>query len=174
MTGCNVSGDSVESDKLLIEKLQGIETGDKVLSNTSWAYGYADLRELASACDIAALISVSSLEEYTLSGLLKTKYSAIVKKSFWGSIEGDEIKILMTGGSSDSQTVLSIDDPPMQVGDEFIIFTRKKNDGTYTILSGPQGRFTLDDGYVSSLEITGSRKIVDGMKFEDFVSEVMS
>lgn len=39
----------------------------------------------------------------------------------------------------------------MNKGDEFFIFATANDNGTYTIMSGPQGRFEIKDGQVYSL-----------------------
>ena len=63
----------------------------------------------------------------------------------------------MTGGETKDKIVELIDDPLLQVDDEILVFCKKNPDGTYQIMSGPQGRLVYENGRLSSLNTTNSR-----------------
>lgn len=71
----------------------------------------------------------------------------------------------------------------MKIGDEFLIFARKNSNGTYTILTGSQGRYSVKDNCVYPLNdrtVTvksakeKSKITTNGENIEDFVEFVKS
>lgn len=137
------------------------ETGEytKVTMNASWSYNYRDIQELTEKSDLIAVVSIVGGTETTDSqGPVMTLYDAKITELILGD-ETEDIKILMTGGIVEGQKVIFeiADDPLMAKGDEYLIFARRNESGTYTVLSGSQGRFTIEDGYVYSLNISNNQ-----------------
>jgi hypothetical protein len=61
----------------------------------------------------------------------------------------------MTGKNDENGKVEIADDPLMTTGEKWLIFARLNDSGTYTILSGPFGRFSYDEknNTVTSLNV---------------------
>lgn len=170
MTGC--------SGKTATDKYE------KVIMHASWSYGYGSIEEMAKTGDIVAIVKITGTESRPDSGINFTNYTADVKQLIRGNDE-KEIKIHMTGGIDEEQKVIYElgDDPLMQIGDEFLIFARKNQDGTYTILSGPQGRYEIKDNRVYPLNSSTvtvkspkqrSEITIDGETTEEFIEFVQS
>ena len=63
----------------------------------------------------------------------------------------------MSGGKMDQRIVEIIDDPLLVPGQEFLVFTQKNDDGTYSILGGPAGRLEHKDGKLNSMQLVNPR-----------------
>lgn len=170
MTGCS--------------KKTSMEDYEKVFMSASWSYGYGSIEEMTKASDIVAIIKVTGAESKPDSGILYTTYTAQVKQLVCGNDE-KEIKVYMTGGVDDTEKKIYEfhDDPLMKIGDEFLIFARKNSNGTYTILTGSQGRYSVKDNCVYPLNdrtVTvksakeKSKITTNGENIEDFVEFVKS
>lgn len=158
---------------------------DKVELSASWSYNYADVADLARNSDLIALVSIQEPEKdgsYKISSIRMTQFPAAVVERYYGE-EEQEIKIVMTGGIDESEKKIYeiADDPLMKAEEEYLIFARKNEDGTYTILGGPQGRFVLEDGKVYSLNVANEQVKkadpnasfrVDGVEKADFLEEI--
>ena len=48
------------------------------------------------------------------------------------------------------------DDPLIRDGEEFLVFCKQNKDGTFRVVSGPQGRMVYEDGKLSSLNTENS------------------
>ncbi len=134
---------------------------EKVSLSANWAYNYGSVKELAEACDIAAYVKIKDLkfdDSYSSYGVKLTVYTAEICESLYGKEKG-EIQIVMTGGIDESEKKIYeiADDPLMKKNDEFFIFARQNEDGTYTVLSGSQGRFEIVDNKVSSLNVSNTQ-----------------
>lgn len=148
----------------------------------SWSYNYGSVEELSKSSDIIALVKIIGSESAPLNGMNFTIFDAKVEQLIAGADE-EKIKIYMTGGIDDAQKkIYELDDDPlMHINDEFLIFARQNQDGTYTILSGPQGRFEIKDERVYSLNESnaqvkkaniGSNIKVSGENKEEFFKAV--
>ncbi|MGN1126604.1 MAG: hypothetical protein ACI4RI_04120, partial [Ruminococcus sp.] len=126
---------------------------EKVLLNASWDYNYSSVEELTNNSDLIALININkeNLSTDECAGIPMSTYTAKVKESVCGCKSGDNVDIVMTGGVKDKKLYEVSDDPLMDEGDQYIIFAKKNKNGTYTILSGSQGRLEYKNGNVSSL-----------------------
>lgn len=155
---------------------------ERVGMSASWTYNYASVKELAEACDLAAYVSIKDRRLDSSSEIVFTIYTAEIRESLYGE-EKDEIKIIMTGGIvEDEKKIYEIsDDPLMKAGDEYFIFAKKNESGTYTVLSGSQGRFEIVDGKVCSLNVSiaevakvnpYSNIKVDKQSKDEFYSEI--
>lgn len=155
-----------------------------ILMSASWSYNYSDLEDLTQNSDLIALVSVDDSTSYiTPDGIPMTNYSVLITTSIYGCSEDEVIDIVMTGGPKDGAIYEIADDPLMNMQDNFIIFARENNDGTYTILSGPQGRMSVDNGLVSSLNVSnpqvrlynsGSNISFSSVPLDDFIAEILS
>lgn len=155
---------------------------EKVIMHASWAYNYANVQELTNNSDLIACISVETGETYDQSGIVKTKYQVNVVDKIYGE-DIDTIEIIMTGGIVENTIYEVEDDPLMGENEEYMIFARENADGTYTILSGSQGRFIVENNMVYSLNEVNqqvamanadSNICINGISKEDFVEEIDS
>ena len=114
--------------------------------------------------------------------MIKTMYRAEVLHEIYVE-KARDVEIVMTGGIVDKTIHELADDPLMVVWDTFLIFARKNTSGTYTILSGSQGRFVVKDNRVSSLNVAdpqvarakqSSNISVRDVEYDLFVSQVES
>ena len=158
---------------------------EKVLLDASWAYNYESIRELADNCDLAAYIKVTGMtidDKYKSYGVYLTVFTAEIQESLYGKRD-ETIRIVMTGKIDEKENKIYeiADDPLMKIGDEFFVFARINEDGTYTILSGPQGRFAIVDDLVYSLNVydeqvaknnLGSNITVKKQPKEDFYAQI--
>lgn len=157
---------------------------ETILMTASWSYNYSDLEDLTQNSDLIALVSVDESNSYiTDDGIPMTNYSVLIDTSIYGCSEDETIEIVMTGGPKDGAIYEIADDPLMDIQDNFIVFARKNNDGTYTILSGSQGRMNVENGLVSSLNISdnqvrlynsGSNISFSSVPIDDFIAEIQS
>lgn len=158
------------------------ETMDKVVMNASWVYNYKDVQELTEKSDLIAYVSINSMESYEENGIVKTKYQAEIVDEIYGE-KTRTVEIVMTGGVVGKTIYELEDDPLMSPKDEFMIFARKNTNGTYTILSGPQGRFVVEGNMVYSLNVAESQVAkanpysnikVDGVEKDLFISQIQA
>ena len=172
------------SGALLFGSYLNHQSPETILMTASWSYNYSNLEDLTQSSDLIALISVDDANSYiTSDGIPITNYSVLITSSIYGCSEDEVIEVVMTGGPKDGAIYEIADDPLMEIQDDFIIFARKNDDGTYTILSGPQGRMSIKNGLVSSLNISneqvrlynnGSNISFSSVPLDDFISEIMS
>ena len=111
----------------------------------SWGESYFSIEELTDAADLAALVEITGIAEVQehKNKLYLTIYSAKVIRGIDTDLE--KVKIIMTGKDDEEGKIEFEDDPLMAVGDKWFIFARRNDDGTHTILGGPDGRFSYDE-----------------------------
>ncbi|MFL0195860.1 hypothetical protein ACJDU8_09835 [Clostridium sp. WILCCON 0269] len=120
--------------------------------NASWIYNYRDIEEISQASDAIALVKVDGVSDtYTEQNILLSEFAVEVITPVYNTNANETFTIVMTGGETDEKIVEISDDPLLQAGDEILIFCKKNNDGTYRILSGPQGRLVYSNGKLNSL-----------------------
>lgn len=157
---------------------------ETILMPASWTYNYGDLKDLTHGSDLIARISVVGADSYiTDDGIPMTNYTVSIDTPIYGCEDGSTVNLIMTGGRNDGAVYEIADDPLMEIEDDYIVFARRNESGTYTILSGPQGRMTIDDGLVSSLNVSdsqvrtynsGSNISISAVPLNDFIAEVQS
>lgn len=166
---------------------QDISGGNMTIAGSaSWSYHYGSIKELceADSLDLIARVKIGDGKQEDKNGFMRTVFTAKVEDLIYGSCE-DNVNIIMTGWvDHDNKTIYEIsDDPLMQKGDEYIIFARKNESGTYTILGGPQGRFVIDGDNVYPLcersagfdaEKSHTAGISGGKSIDDFVEAIRS
>ena len=111
--------------------------------HASWAKGYASVEELMADTDFAGLIEVTGVVRVENSGAHLSEGSARVLDAAAGG--QTELEIYMTGERTDEEVFELADDPLMASGEKWFIFARQNDNGTYTILTGPCGRFAYDE-----------------------------
>ncbi len=137
------------------------------------AYGYGGVKELTGKSDYIAVINVAEAEVNNL----QTLYTVETAKSIYGD-ETEDVRLAFIGGSAAE----NVNDPLMEIGDTFLVFARKNDDGTYAVLGGSQGRFVIEDGLVYSLNCADMRSestqsppsniMSDGVPFDDFIGSI--
>ncbi|MCL2079126.1 MAG: hypothetical protein FWH17_04690 [Oscillospiraceae bacterium] len=133
----------------------------ETITNVSWASFYRNVEELARDSDFIGLVQITAElgnEQIVPDGFGTASESGFaIPLTFYSAkvLDGimytqGEIEIVMTGKRGEVQVS---DDPLLGVGDTWFIFARHNNNGAYTILGGPQGRFAYnkDNNTISSL-----------------------
>lgn len=126
--------------------------------SASWSYHYADIEEISQASDLIALVRVTETEDTVVEyGIPYTTFSVEVLTPVYNAEEGGSFTIYMTGGETEDKIMEIADDPLLREGDEVLVFCRQNPDGTYQILSGPQGRLVYSDGKLNSINVVNER-----------------
>lgn len=126
--------------------------------SASWSYNYGDIKEISQASDLIALVTVKGIKDTTIEQTIPyTTYSVEVKTPIYNSKENQQFSIYMTGGETEDKILEIADDPLLQSGDEILVFCKENPDGTYQILSGPQGRLIYTDGKLNSLNVVNTK-----------------
>jgi hypothetical protein len=137
-------------------------------SEADWSYAYKDLNELTDKSDLVALIKVAGVnKEFPIEGIVHTSYNAKVVNGIVNCKDNQNIVFTMTGVNNANKHFEITDDPLPNKNDEFLIFARKNNLGTYTILGGPQGRLAYKDGKVSTLNHVTERVCAFNFEVKD-------
>ena len=114
-------------------------------SMASWAMYYPDIESLVAESELIAVVEAAGSSDKAG----RTEVQVI--DAVYGC-ESDEIfKIQQTGALIDSLRQEVYDDPLLDKGKQYLIFANRNDQGTVTILGGPQGRFCYEDGKINSL-----------------------
>lgn len=127
---------------------------EKVYMSASWIYGYANVEDLTEHSDLIALVKVNKLSQSIEGRVPASVYEATVIDGILGCEDEEKIFLYMTGGRMGNHIFEIKSDPLMKKGQEFLIFAQKNQDGTCTILGGPQGRLVYSKGMLNSLKNT--------------------
>ena len=132
--------------------------------SASYPRKYKNIRDLATSneVDVIVLGTITEAQPYlktTLDGhgqLLSTNYSFNVISLLKGEISADIIYVHQTGGTLGNLTLILREDPPMNVGDELILFlhhfkSMENDPNDYYVEGGPQGRFIVHGSKVYGL-----------------------
>lgn len=153
----------------------------RIEMSASWASAYPDIRSLTNASDFIGLVSIedvvavdvisSGFEEESENGTLYlTTYSARVISAVYPDL--DLIKIVLTG-RNDGESIIEIaDDPLMKEGETCFIFARLNDRGSYTILSGPNGRFSYNETNDTITSLPNSPIELFEMSLSEIESEI--
>jgi hypothetical protein len=126
--------------------------------SASWEYNYKDVKEISNASDLIALVKVDGVKDTSVDqNVPYSEFKVDVVNPVYNTNKGDNLTILMTGGEIKGRVTELQDDPLLQSGDEILIFCKRNTDGTYRILSGPQGRLVYNDGKLNSLNVSNAR-----------------
>lgn len=150
--------------------------------NASWGYNYRDIEEIAKASDLIALVHVNGVENTFIENEIPyTTFSVSVITPIYNTNKDDEFIIYMTGGETEKQILEFADDPLLQKNDEILVFCKKNTDGTYRIISGPQGRLIYENGKLNSLNVineqvrtanSSSNIMVKNANVDDLITEI--
>lgn len=128
------------------------------LLHASWTYNYEDIEEISQSSDIIALVKVRGVEKsYEEYGIPFTNYLVDVITPILNVNKEETFTIVMTGRETEDKIYEVADDPLLKLKEEYLIFCKMNSDGTYQILSGPQGRLTHSNGKLNSLNVINSR-----------------
>ncbi len=146
---------------------------NKEYMSVSWSRSYADIEELSENSDLIALVSVLGVEKTGLQGGVPyTVFNVETLTPVYHTDQGETFYVYMTGGERNGTVVEIVDDPLLQIGEEYLVFCKKNPDSTYQILGGPQGRFLHESGKLNSLgvineQVGESSTIADILKIKD-------
>ena len=146
--------------------------------SASWAYGYPDIMSLTYASDLIGVIEVIDIDsveiigEYEQPAIYMTTYLAKVYSAILA--EDEVIRIVMTGKNDDEQLIEIADDPLMVVGEKWLIFARLNDRQSYTILSGPNGRFSYNEANDTITSLPNSPIIFLESSLSELKNEILS
>lgn len=136
--------DSLTSDEIEVMTL-----------HATWANQYDSLESLVKDSDVIAVIKVEKVENVSFLGdstIPFTTFKTVVVFEILGTCNEEILYIGQTGMLTDTKRVEIVDDPLMETGEEYLIFARRNQDDTLTILNGLQGRYKYEGGTVSLIE----------------------
>ena len=132
--------------------------------SASYPRKYKSIRDLATSNEVDMIVhgTITAAQPYlktTLDGhgqLLSTNYSFNVISLLKGKVSADIIYVHQTGGTLGNLTLILREDPPMNVGDELILFlhhfkSMENDPNDYYVEGGPQGRYIVYDSKVYGL-----------------------
>jgi len=132
--------------------------------SASYPRKYKSIRDLATSNEVDTIVHgiITEAEPYlktTLDGhgqLLHTNYSFNVISLLKREVSADIIYVHQTGGTLGNLTLILREDPPMNVGDELILFLhhfapKETYPDDYYVEGGPQGRFIVNGSNVYGL-----------------------
>jgi len=127
-------------------------------TNIDWLNN-PNIQDVTQASDLIALIHVNELGEAVkeTAGLFRTFEVGIIE-SVYGCEEGETIDIVMIANRQE--------DPLLEHGQEYLVFTTKNPDQTYSIINGPQGRMEYIDGKLTSLQVIAWQNSKDNQDIE--------
>lgn len=148
----------------------------------SLAYGYADLNELVKDSDLIAYVKTGKVVKVLDDQAIPiTDVELTVTKPIHNTKKGEKIIVQFAGGTfkdeADRLTRWEIEgDLVPKKGEEFLVFAKQGEPGVYGIVGGPQGRYVLQDGIVSSMggyENIISRKGISSDKIDKELIEII-
>lgn len=158
----------------VISANQKKEKDIQYLSVASWHYNYRDIQEISEKSDAIAIVRVKEPNRiYEEQGLPFTEYNVEVVTPIYGVEKDENLIIRMTGKETDDKLIEIEDDPLMKTDEEFLIFCRQNDNGTHTILGGPQGRLEYQNGRLNSLNPDFNLNIFNA-DAEELINEIKS
>lgn len=142
----------------------GYSYGKKVVSKTvCYAYNYDTIEGITYASDLIAVARVQSAKlTGDRSDFAETAFTMTVTEPIYNSQKDETFIIKMEGGET-LTTVYKVEgEPLMNVGDEVLVFCKMKDDGTYYIINGAQGRLLFENGRLNPLTSENTDGITDG------------
>ena len=112
----------------------------KAVMHASWHKNYTTIKQLKVASDLIGVVQVKEKVYDRIDKIPITKTTVVVKRVVKGCKIAQEKEIIMTGGIYNGHYYEIEDAPLLEKEQEYLIFAQKNNDGTYSILSGAQGR----------------------------------
>lgn len=149
----------------MVSALPSPEASSSILMDARWAKHYETLDELLTEADLVVRGRVDAafrefLEPTALkSELPVTDFTFRIDEVLAGE-RPERLVIRQTGGMTSRGKVEVRDDRLMRPGEEYVLFLVTPDRQTYVVIGGPQGRFIVDQGAISSLSAR-DRSIVD-------------
>lgn len=118
-------------------------------SAESWAYAYSTVAELTEHADVVVRAQATEIVDSDLDNRdLSSRFQLVrFEVSDWikGDVETTDVLVRQTviegpGISS------GLDDPPIEVGQESILFLTMYEEGKFYVLGGPTGRVLIENG----------------------------
>lgn len=142
----------------IIVQISFIKQPEKKLLSASWTYNYGSIEDMTQASDFIGFIRViKDVKNFEVQGIPQILFDTEVIIPILGADKGDNISIIMTGQKSKDQIIEIADDPLLEPDEEFLIFGKRNDDGTVTVLSGSQGRLEYKDNKLNSLQFVKSQ-----------------
>lgn len=140
------------------------QDGSVTTLSASWAWGYANLAELAAHADAVVVGRIAGIayqgpdpQDPTLP---RTRYDIEVERSIAGEAP-TELQVVQTGGPLDGRLAIVEGDPLMRPGETYLMYLRAvpsgPDKGRFVVLGGPQGRFSV--GADATLGVVGDPHI---------------
>ncbi|MDR0491404.1 MAG: hypothetical protein LBH28_09215 [Oscillospiraceae bacterium] len=175
LTGCLSDPSNIKLDSEYGSEIKKMEL------SASWAIAYSDIKALTNASDFIGLVEIGDIvsvdaiysgneDESESSNLYTTTYSARVISAILS--EEKTIGIIMTGKRDNDGTVEILDDPLMSKGETCFIFARLNDNGYYTILSGPNGRFSYNEANNTITSFSNSPLCLQEVALSDVEGEI--
>jgi hypothetical protein len=119
--------------------------------HASWAFNYSSTADLAEHSDVVLVGTISKVategEDQLSPGVAATQYVVSVDRYVKGT-GAKSIVVKQSGGRLGSVRQVVEGDPPMVVGNRYLLYLSRVPDGPYAgnyiVLGGPQGRFGVD------------------------------
>lgn len=130
-------------------KTDSPDTAAAVSSAESWTHSYATVAELTEHADVVVRAQATEIVESDLDNRdLNARFQLVrFEVSDWikGDVETKDVLVRQTviegpGISS------GLDDPPIEIGQESILFLTEYEGGRFYILGGPTGRVLIENG----------------------------
>ncbi len=120
----------------------------------SYAQSYNSVPDLYKNADIVVIGHFSEIESEGLinnSTIPYSNFSFKIDQIIKGTIKESIIEIHQTGGNYQDKTFQLKEDPLYKVGDKALLFLSQGSPDLYHVVGGPQGRFPIVEGKVSSI-----------------------
>ena len=132
---------------------------------------YGDVKALSEASNLIALAEITGIKSVIEEdGIPYTTFTAKVEKPVYQAKQDETFDIYMTGGETKDEIVEVENDPLLKRGDKVLVFCKENSDGTYQILSGPQGRLVYSNGKLNS--VVANNAIVQDADLDELISEI--
>jgi hypothetical protein len=79
-------------------------------------------------------------------GVIETDISFEVQKKIFGKANPKHLRVVQLGGQTGRQRLIVEGEPLSVPGLSYVLFLRKRSDGRYSIVGGPQGRYQVVNG----------------------------
>ena len=141
----------------------------KAVMHASWHKNYTTIKQLKVASDLIGVVQVKEKVYDRIDKIPITKTTVVVKRVVKGCKIAQEKEIIMTGGIYNGHYYEIEDAPLLEKEQEYLIFAQKNNDGTYSILSGAQGRMLYNSQAKQIISTDVAQKLhMKGISYQGF------
>ncbi|WP_353649466.1 hypothetical protein ABLG96_00405 [Nakamurella sp. A5-74] len=154
---------------------QGYQRSETVVDRVTHYNSLGEMGKDADLIVVGQIESRASVEGKADEGTDSTTWNFSVQQ-IWktpGSRPA-AIQVVQQGAINEAAKTISevADDPLFQTAAEMVLFLKANTTGTYRVSAGPQGRFVLNDGLVSSF--AGFRGVTKNTPLADFRAQVQT